>query len=553
MGTVGLAYAQGEQTMRSRHVRCHVIATVSAMFLTLSLIPAAQADVIFVDKLAVGSGNGSTWDNAFTDLQPALATAGFGDELWVAANTYYPGSSRLDTFNLIDGVSIYGGFLGTLYPGGGETVLSQRDPKNNITVLSGDIGVVGLDTDNSYHVVFSDVTDKAVLNGFTISGGYADGVNASTGGGMVLVGLARAVTEPFIVRCIVRDNFATTQGGGVCVTGGGPDPTFVNCSFISNEAGGASGEGGAIHLQDGQGAATLINCLFADNTSISHGGAVDSSDSDPLFINCTFSGNSAGTGGPAPGGGGIYGETSAVITVINSILWDNSPEQIKLVASSTATVSYSDVEGGWTGATNIDVDPLFVDPVGLDFRLAVNSPCIDVGNDGDVPLDAADVNDDGDTSETLPWDLAELSRIFPFGVDMGSYEYQPPPCPWDCDGSNDDVVGINDFLAVLAQWGGPGSCDFNGGGVGINDFLLLLANWGPCPESGMPPPMTLQQELDDACLTQSDWDEYEDVITDPNSKASEKLRYDCWMRHYLFDCPACSCSRTHCPGKDPFS
>ncbi len=40
---------------------------------------------------------------------------------------------------------------------------------------------------------------------------------------------------------------------------------------------------------------------------------------------------------------------------------------------------------------------------------------------------------------------------------------------------------ITDFLALLAQWRGPGSCDFDGGGVGIVDFLKLLANWGPCP------------------------------------------------------------------------
>ena len=53
-------------------------------------------------------------------------------------------------------------------------------------------------------------------------------------------------------------------------------------------------------------------------------------------------------------------------------------------------------------------------------------------------------------------------------------------CPWDC-GGDDGVVGIGDFLAMLAQWGGPGDCDFDGGGVGINDFLALLANWGPCP------------------------------------------------------------------------
>ncbi len=66
---------------------------------------------------------------------------------------------------------------------------------------------------------------------------------------------------------------------------------------------------------------------------------------------------------------------------------------------------------------------------------------------------------------------------------MGAYEFQGTSCPWDCDGgeSTDGTVGITDFLLLLAQWGGPGSCDFDGGGVGINDFLELLANWGPCP------------------------------------------------------------------------
>ncbi len=53
-------------------------------------------------------------------------------------------------------------------------------------------------------------------------------------------------------------------------------------------------------------------------------------------------------------------------------------------------------------------------------------------------------------------------------------------CPWDC-GDGDGSVDIDDFLAVLAQWGTAGTCDFDGGGVGINDFLALLTNWGPCP------------------------------------------------------------------------
>jgi hypothetical protein len=64
-------------------------------------------------------------------------------------------------------------------------------------------------------------------------------------------------------------------------------------------------------------------------------------------------------------------------------------------------------------------------------------------------------------------------------------EYLPPSgaCPWDCGDPPDGVVGIVDFLALLAQWGQvAASCDFGGDGVNVNDFLEMLANWGPCPD-----------------------------------------------------------------------
>jgi len=59
------------------------------------------------------------------------------------------------------------------------------------------------------------------------------------------------------------------------------------------------------------------------------------------------------------------------------------------------------------------------------------------------------------------------------------------PCPWDCASPNDGIVGINDFLFVLSEWGnGPSSqADVNHDQiVNINDFLLILSNWGPCPQ-----------------------------------------------------------------------
>jgi hypothetical protein len=55
-------------------------------------------------------------------------------------------------------------------------------------------------------------------------------------------------------------------------------------------------------------------------------------------------------------------------------------------------------------------------------------------------------------------------------------------CPWDCEAVPDGMVGVTDFLALLAQWGQSGTpCDFDANGVDVNDFLLMLASWGPCP------------------------------------------------------------------------
>ena len=56
----------------------------------------------------------------------------------------------------------------------------------------------------------------------------------------------------------------------------------------------------------------------------------------------------------------------------------------------------------------------------------------------------------------------------------------PPICMWDLDGT--ESVGVADLLELLAQWGTPGTADFNRDGiVNTADLLILFANWGPCP------------------------------------------------------------------------
>ncbi|HEY3169483.1 MAG TPA: DUF1565 domain-containing protein, partial [Thermoanaerobaculia bacterium] len=174
---------------------------VAAAFLVAAGSSAAGATTIYVRSTASGANNGTSWADAYTSLQTALTAATSGDEIWVAAGTYKPTDTADRTFNfaLKNGVGVYGGFAGT------ETMLSQRNPAANVTILSGDIGTVGMATDNSYHVVTSGstVTATAILDGFTVTGGRADGgADPIDRGG----GVYTSVGSPTFVRCIFSGN-----------------------------------------------------------------------------------------------------------------------------------------------------------------------------------------------------------------------------------------------------------------------------------------------------------------------------------------------------------
>ncbi|MEE9130117.1 MAG: FG-GAP repeat protein [Phycisphaerales bacterium] len=129
------------------------------------------------------------------------------------------------------------------------------------------------------------------------------------------------------------------------------------------------------------------------------------------------------------------------------------------------------------------------------------------------------------------------------------------PCPWDLTGN--DKVGAVDLLILLSAWGTDpgGPPDFDDSGfVGSTDLLALLVNWGLCPCVEGTPPLSLEDEMAEACLTMDDWDEFEAVMTDPESSQEDKDRYECWMRHYLEDCSRCICTHPPvvCPSPDPF-
>lgn len=126
----------------------------------------------------------------YQDALDQAASLGVVSDIWVAHGEYYPDDGlnhildqRDETFQLLNGVSLYGGLAGTESPSTYD--LNDRIFYNNETVLNGDIGVVGNNSDNSYHVVTGSGTDSsAVLNGFTITNGNANISGYRDGGGI---------------------------------------------------------------------------------------------------------------------------------------------------------------------------------------------------------------------------------------------------------------------------------------------------------------------------------------------------------------------------------
>jgi len=440
-----------------------------------------------------------SWENA-CGLQTALAVAKAGDEIWVQAGIYKPaeGTRYPDvTFQLKDGVALYGGFAGT------ETSRDQRDWGTHITVLSGDLGGddttdpngVVTDTENivgqnAYHVVTgSGVDNTAVLDGFVITAGYASltpPLLHGYGGGMIswegsptlnnlifsgnTAGKGKAyyggggmLNIHFSNPVLTNVTFiANTAGSGGGMYNHESNPTLTEVTFIDNEAGDSGGmnnymnssptltdvtffgnvatvNGGGMGNKE-NGNPILVNVTFSKNLAGDCGGGMANFQGRPTLTNVTFSDNSAGkfggglcnttytqltnatfTGNEAPRGSGIYNR-GGLIKMVNGIVWGNTPAQEQIYNQNIKLdITYSDIQGGFPGAGNLNVVPRFGEfgnhggLTGL-FALLPDSPLIDKGSPSVCPTTdqtglSRPVDGDGDGSATC---------------DMGAYEYRTP-------------------------------------------------------------------------------------------------------------------------------
>ncbi|MCP3973253.1 MAG: hypothetical protein GY720_02030, partial [bacterium] len=309
-------------------------------------------DLLYVDENAAPGGDGLSWATAFDDLQDALTLPLTDTDIWVAQGTYLPdtGTDRSAAFQLLDGVEVLGGFPtpdgGTPDPG-----LGDRDPDAYPTILSGDLdgndGSGAPTGNNAYHVVTSSGTDAtAILDGFTITNGLADGVDADSDG----AGLFNVSGSPIVRNCLFTNCVADRAGGGVFNEETDAAPVFEDCTFLSNVGvlGGAmrnragcsptlkrclfqentspTSAGGAMNTGS-QCTVTATNCAFLGNRAAKWGGAVNhgATNSTATYTNCLFSGNLADDAADVEEGygGAIASRNSAVVTLINTTISGN--------------------------------------------------------------------------------------------------------------------------------------------------------------------------------------------------------------------------------------
>ncbi|MBL8878844.1 MAG: hypothetical protein JNG88_06955 [Phycisphaerales bacterium] len=315
---LGEAFVQGAggrsamYAIREKRARfCYACLSMAAWCLA-----GARSETIFVAKFASGVNDGTSWADAFNDLQDALTAANDGDQIWIAAGVYTPappGGSRDAAFELKTGVAVFGGFAGF------EATLSERDWEVNSALLCGDLNFDdGPDfsnrEDNSYQVVRAvNLGPGARLDGVWVIAGHADGPgfgavpeSRDQGSGMNVYDCA-----PLIENCTFTLNWSVNHGA-LNDHGGA---TLVNCEFRNNYSA-DFGAGLYVHHYS---ETRAFHCRFIDNYAVNHGaGTYSRSQDGALLENCVWINNRADRGA------GMYNAPSSASHIVNGLFTANS-------------------------------------------------------------------------------------------------------------------------------------------------------------------------------------------------------------------------------------
>jgi len=422
----------------------------------------APRPIIYVKSNATGANNGTSWADAFTDLQSAINVADCQSQIWVAKGTYKPTNTlnKNISFNVKNYVDWYGGFNGS------ESALNERNWLVNQSIITGDLlgddNVVsfGNYNENAYSAILvSSLVDTSILDGFYIQGSVQGG-----GGKAMMVYPKNGNPTALQMKNI---NFRYNQGSGLSIYSDyskvfiDMDSCVFEKSYLNNIIGLSSNSGGSkikfkldhsfwdvvnlitinngSNLNDtiqilnssftrfstgiinnsygsGETRLNIENCLFTNgNTnSLLRNVSQSSSKNTTNFINCTVTGLNLGATS-------IFfqqqsGTSTNTVNVTNSIVFQNTASLITTSGTTTFNVNYSDVQGyAGPGTGNIDADPKFLQPSTApefnynrsDYHLTGSSPCINAGNNAFA---------------TLSVDLEGSTRIQNTTIDMGCYE-----------------------------------------------------------------------------------------------------------------------------------
>ncbi len=409
--------------------------------------------LVYVNAAAIGNNDGTSWANAFTDLNVAIASLGGCGQIWVATGTYNNGAFIPSPNELI-----YGGFSGT------ETNLSQRNWQAHPTILQPGYGST------------LQFTSAAGTNGTLVDGFY---LQQTIAGPAVLI----AAGSPTVQNCVLSSVAGNTYGASIA---GGAGVTFSNCQFLNypksalvtagavtlqsclfygntekTNAGAITGTNGAritavdcafennigtlcgaVRLSTGApsswvrcsftgnrttngpsalaietNTAVIDNCLFASNTTQTGKGTIQFDGTNLVIVNSTVANNMS-----YQATGGLDATLGTNITIWNSIFWGNSVSVTTGVTTESmqidqfgAVVSNSIIQGlsKYVGNNNISYAPLFANDAGGNYQLTSSSPAINAGS-ASAPHEA---------SPEL--DLLDNARQYNGGLpDIGCYEFQ---------------------------------------------------------------------------------------------------------------------------------
>ena len=440
-------------------------------------MPTYPDSIVYVTSTGAGQQDGSSWSNALANINDAVIYSIMNGHLpiWVAEGTYYGDTTAAGAFFMMDGVNMYGSFVGNEPP---TYDLSLRDVEAHPTILDAQHTGRVINQASNFNILT--VVDGFVLQNGLVTNQPGAGVtlrhngrlrNCTVQNNITIVtnsnssyGIGVYITntnnyDTVLDHCVVQGNgyqnlrpngyTAYVYGGGIYI---GTNAVVANCEVYGN----SSYYGGGIYSSNGQ----IYNTIVAGNQARSYAGTYLSYGNmyNSVVANNTSTYNY----------GGVYNYSSS--NIYNSIIWSN---KVNYLADNVGGAPYMyncAVEGGYADGTNIidlaatndgtsgtDNYVRFIDPNQHNYRLHPASHCLDYGDS---------------SYSHLATDLDGNPRIMGGNIDLGAYECEnSTTCPSPLNLRSLAITGTSATFAwspqgsenqwLFAIQGGDGTLDSN--------------------------------------------------------------------------------------------